>query len=185
MEIFSDTCTYYPKHPLIIMPTKKKRINIIPDNLPALTTPEDTCPSLFTGTKLAEKDPERYARIVQQLGEGKPVTRIAKAERVAPETVVAIMKREKKTVESVRDLTAGLTSYAAQACVMKIIDKLEKDEVPAGVLPIAFGILADKERQYQGEASAIIEHRQVVTIDEVRNELEQMKRGAIDAEVED
>ena len=55
------------------------------------------------------------------------------------------------------------------------------------LMPVAFafGILADKERQYQGEASAIIEHRQVVTIDEVRNELEQMKRGAADAEVED
>jgi hypothetical protein len=52
------------------MPTKKKRINIIPDNLPAVTTPEETCPSLFTGQKLADNDPEKYARIVQGLGEG-------------------------------------------------------------------------------------------------------------------
>lgn len=52
------------------MPTKKKRINITPDNHPAVTTPEETCPSLFTGQKLAERDPEKYARIVQSLGEG-------------------------------------------------------------------------------------------------------------------
>ncbi len=37
------------------MPTKKKRLNLIPDNLPAVTTPEETCPSLFTGQKLAER----------------------------------------------------------------------------------------------------------------------------------
>ena len=52
------------------MPTRKKRINIVPDNLPAMTSPEQTCPSLYTGQKLAEKDPEKYARIVQGLGGG-------------------------------------------------------------------------------------------------------------------
>jgi len=78
------------------MPTKKKRINIIPDNLPAATTPEETCPSVYTGQKLAEKDPERYGRIVQMLGEGKPMSRIAKDEKVSPETISAIAKREQK-----------------------------------------------------------------------------------------
>ena len=92
------------------MPTKKRRINIIPDNLPAVTTPEETCPSLFTGQKLAEKDPEKYARIVQSLGEGKPLSRIAKSEKVAPETVSAILKRENKSVDAVQTLTASLTS---------------------------------------------------------------------------
>ena len=36
------------------MPTKKRRKNIVPDNLPALTTPEEKCPALYTGNKLAE-----------------------------------------------------------------------------------------------------------------------------------
>ena len=66
---------------IAVMPTKKKRINIVPDNLPSLTSPEQTCPSLYTGQKLAEKDPEKYGRIVQSLGEGKPLSRIAKNER--------------------------------------------------------------------------------------------------------
>ena len=74
------------------MPTKKKRVNIIPDNMPAVTTPEETCPSLYTGQKLAETDPEKYGRIVQALGEGKPMSRIAKSERVSPETIAAIVK---------------------------------------------------------------------------------------------
>jgi hypothetical protein len=164
------------------MPTKKKRINIIPDNLPAVTTPEETCPSLFTGQKLAEKDPEKYARIVQSLGEGKPLSRIAKSERVAPETVSAILKRENKSVDAVQTLTAGLTSYASQACVMKIIEKLEKDEIPAGVLPITFGILRDKEKNDLGMATSVIEHKASVSIEDVRKELAEMKQNAIDAE---
>lgn len=164
------------------MPTKKRRVNIVPDNLPAVTTPEETCPSLFTGQKLAENDPEKYARIVQSLGEGKPLSRIAKSERVAPETVSAILKRENKSVDAVQTLTAGLTSYASQACVMKIIEKLEKDEIPAGVLPITFGILRDKEKNDLGMATSVIEHKASVSIEDVRKELAEMKQNAIDAE---
>ena len=167
------------------MPTKKRRINIIPDNLPAVTTPEETCPSLFTGQKLAEKDPEKYARIVQSLGEGKPLSRIAKSERVAPETVSAILKRENKSVDAVQTLTAGLTSYASQACVMKIIEKLEKDEIPAGVLPITFGILRDKEKNDLGMATSVIEHKASVSIEDVRKELAEMKQNAIDVQTKE
>jgi hypothetical protein len=165
------------------MPTKKKRVNIIPDNLPAVTTPEETCPSLYTGQKLAERDPEKYARIVQGLGEGKPLSRIAKSEKVAPETVSAILKRENKSVDAVQSLTAGLTSYASQSCLMKIIEKLDRDEIPAGVLPITFGILRDKEKNDLGMATSVVEHKGSVSIDDVKRELEAMKKGAIDAEV--
>ena len=122
------------------MPTKKKRVNIIPDNMPAVTTPEETCPSLYTGQKLAETDPEKYGRIVQSLGEGKPMTRIAKSEKVSPETIAAIAKRENKSVQAVQALTAGLTSYASQACLMKIIEKLDKTRylLECYLLPLVF-----------------------------------------------
>jgi len=166
------------------MPTKKTRQKTVPDNLPALTTPEDTCPALYTGGKLAKEDPQRYGRIVQQLAEGKPLTRITKSEKVSFDTVTAILKREGKTVDAVQKMTAGLTSYASQACLMNIIEKLEKDEIPAGVLPICFGILRDKERQDLGQATQTIEVKRTLTIEEVKRELAEMKRGAIEAEVE-
>ena len=63
------------------MPTKKKRQNIVPDNLPSLTEPSDFVPSVYTGNKLAEKDPQKYSRIVLALGERMHVTRIAKEEK--------------------------------------------------------------------------------------------------------
>ena len=165
------------------MPTKKKRQVIVPDNLPALTTPEEKCPAVYTGNKLAEKDPEKYGRIVQQLSEGKPLTRIVKAEKVSASTVTAILKRESKTVDAVQKMTAGLTSYASQACLMRIIDKLDKDEIPPGVLPICFGILRDKERVDLGQATQTIEVKRTLTIEEVKRELEDLKRDAVDAEV--
>ena len=69
----------------------------------------------------------RFGRIVQQLAEGKPLIRIKKAEKVSADTVTAILKREGKTVDAVQKMTAGLTSYASQACLMNIIEKLEKE----------------------------------------------------------
>ena len=164
------------------MPTKKKRVQIIPDNLPALTQPEETCPSLFTGTTLAKKDPSKYGRVVQKLAEGMSMNRIAKVEKLSPGTVAAIAKREHKSVDAVQTLTAGLTSYASQACLERIIEKLDADEIPAGVLPICFGILRDKERGDLGQAQTVIEHKQTLTIDQVKRELDEMKRNAEDAE---
>ena len=164
------------------MPTKKKRVQIIPDNLPALTQPEETCPSLFTGTTLAKKDPGKYGRVVQKLAEGMSMNRIAKVEKLSPGTVAAIAKREHKSVDAVQTLTAGLTSYASQACLERIIEKLDADEIPAGVLPICFGFLRDKERGDLGQAQTVIEHKQTLTIDQVKRELDEMKRNAEDAE---
>lgn len=113
------------------------------------------------------------------------MSRIAKSEKVSPETVSAILKRENKSVDAVQTLTAGLTSYASQACLMKIIEKLDKDEIPAGVLSITFGILRDKEKNDLGMATNVIEHKASLTIDDVRKELEAIKRDAEDATTEE
>ena len=121
--------------------------------------------------------------MVQQLAEGKPLSRIAKTEKVSPDTVMAISKRESETVEAVQRMTQGLTTYASQACLMRIIDKLDKDEIPPGVLPICFGILRDKERQDLGQATQTIEVKRTLTIEEVKRELEDLKRDAVEAEV--
>ena len=49
------------------MPTNKKRVKIIPDNLPANINLEETVPSLFTGQKLFDTDPQKYGQVVQAL----------------------------------------------------------------------------------------------------------------------
>ena len=57
--------------------------------------------------------------------------------------------------------------------------------MPAGVLPICFGILRDKEKNDLGMATSIVEHKKAATIDEVKIQLEEMKKDAIEVKVED
>ena len=53
-------------------------------------------------------------------------------------------------------------------------------------MPIATGILIDKYCQFEGEPTQTIEVRKTVTLDDVRGELDRIKRGALeDAEVVD
>ena len=162
------------------MPTEKRRKNIVPDNLPANLEPEEFCPSVYTGQKLADNDPVKYGKIVQGLGEGQALTRLKKKHKVSAETIMAISKRERKTIDKVQEMTQGLTSYASQACLMKIIEKLEDDEIPPGVLAIAFGILRDKEKADLGQASSIVEHKKAVTLEDVQKELRDLRNEAID-----
>ena len=164
------------------MPTKKRRKNITDTELPAVTSPEEVCPSVYTGQKIADRDPAKYARIVQKLGESKPMSRIAKEEKVSPETISAISKREAKSIDAVQSLTAGLTSYSSQLCLLKIIDKLEDDSLPPGVLPITFGILRDKEKNDLGQATAVIEHKTAITLEQVKGELDKMREEVIEVD---
>ena len=164
------------------MPTKKPRRVHSPDNLPAKLDPKDICPAVYTGDKLYIEQPERYARIAQGLAEGMSAIRLAKAEKVAPATVAAILKREKDAIEGSQRLTAGLTSIASQATLEKLIDALDADQVPPASLAICFGILRDKERQDLGLATQTIEVKKTVSLDEVKAHLATL-REARDADV--
>ncbi|WP_407680272.1 hypothetical protein [Candidatus Chordibacter forsetii] len=47
-------------------------------------------------------------------------------------------------------------------------------------MPIATGILIDKYRQFEGEPTQTIEVRKTVTLDDVKGELDRIKRGPSD-----
>ena len=67
-----------------------------------------------------------------------------------------------------------------------MIEKLDNDEIPSGVLPIATGILIDKHRQYEGEPTQVIEVKKSLSLDEIRAELKNLKdEEVIEAEVSD
>ena len=79
---------------------------------------------------------------------------------------------------------ASLLGVAAQLALEKLIEALEEGKLPNGVMPIATGILIDKYRQFEGEPTQTIEVRKTVTLEDVRGELDRIKRGALeDAEV--
>ena len=82
------------------MPTEKKRITIEADNLPANLTVEETCPSVYTAQGLFDKRPGDYAKLVQMLTDGIPVTRIKKELKVSHNTIAVVRSREKEVIDA-------------------------------------------------------------------------------------
>ena len=165
------------------MPTKKKRVNVTDTNAPPALKPEDVVPSVYTGQKLLEKDPAKYAKVVQELASGKPATRIARDNKIGACTVSAILNRERDTVTAVEDMTKSLTQYASQTALLRLVEKLEADEIPVGLLPICWGVLRDHTRKDAGQPTQTIEIKKSLTIEEVKRELAELKADAVDVEV--
>jgi hypothetical protein len=172
--------------PIKIMPTKRKRTTVMPDNLPANLTIDEACPIIYTAQGLFDKRPGDYAKLVQMLTDGIPVTRIKKELKVSHNTIAVVRSREKEVIDASKKVMRGLIGHASQLAVEKMIEKLENDEIPNGVLPIATGILIDKHRQYEGEPTQTIEVKKSLSLDEIRAELANLKdEKVIDAEVTD
>ena len=172
--------------PIVIMPTKKRRTTVMPDNLPANLTIDEACPIVYTAQSLFNERPGDYAKLVQMLTDGIPVSRIKKELKVSHNTIAVVRSREKEVIESSKKVMRGLIGHASQLAVEKMIEKLENDEIPNGVLPIATGILIDKHRQYEGEPTQTIEVKKSLSLDEIRAELANLKdEKVVEAEVTD
>ena len=172
--------------PIKIMPTKRKRTTVMPDNLPANLTIDEACPIIYTAQGLFDKRPGDYAKLVQMLTDGIPVTRIKKELKVSHNTIAVVRSREKEVIDASKKVMRGLIGHASQLAVEKMIEKLDNGEIPNGVLPIATGILIDKHRQYEGEPTQVIEVKKSLSLDEIRAELANLKdEKIIEAEVTD
>tara|TARA_B100001057_G_scaffold304338_1_gene304495 strand:+ start:544 stop:759 length:216 start_codon:yes stop_codon:yes gene_type:complete len=69
---------------------------------------------------------------------------------------------------------------AALLAIERLIEKLQDDKIPPSVLPIASGIMIDKMPQSEGEPSQTIEVKKSITLENVRKELSELKRDAIE-----
>ena len=69
---------------------------------------------------------------------------------------------------------------AALLAIERLIEKLQDDKIPPSVLPIASGIMIDKMSQSEGEPSQTIEVKKSITLENVRKELSELKRDAIE-----
>ncbi len=158
------------------MPTDKKRVKNLPDNLPANLEAGEICPSTYTADQIFEKEPDKYARIAQALAQGKSALSISKAEKVATESVAIILKREKESIEGAQKLTQGLNTIASQTILLKIIEQAEAGKIPAGALGITFGVLRDKEKADLGQASQVVEIKKTASLEDVKGHLEALRK---------
>jgi len=172
--------------PIDFMPTKRPRIYQKAENLPANLKTEEACPNIFTGQKFFDKRPEDYAQVVKMLAEGSTIKQICKTCKVSPHTIAIVKSREGDTLKESKKHLRALIGTATHLAVEKLITKLNDDEIPSGVLPIATGILIDKHRQYEGEPTQTIEVKKSLSLDEIRAELANLKdEKVIDAEITD
>ncbi len=168
------------------MPTKRPRKLEFAENLPANLAIEEVCPSVITGQQLFDKRPKDYAKVVQMLAQGATIKQTCKACKVSPHTVAIVRSRESETLKDSKKHLRGLIGIATHLAVESLITKLQDDEIPSGVLPIATGILIDKHRQYEGEPTQVIEVKKSLSLDEIRAELANLRdEKIIDAEVTD
>ena len=168
------------------MPTKRPRVTHEATNLPANLEVEEACPSVFTAQGLYDKSPGDYAKCVQMLAQGTTITRIKKELKVSHNTIAVVRVREQDVIDASKKVMRGLIGVASQMAVVKVIEKRENDQIPAGILPIAMGILIDKHRQYEGEPTQTIEVKKTLSLDEIRAELATLKdEKVVEAEVTD
>jgi hypothetical protein len=158
------------------MPTDKKRVLNVPDNLPPNLDPGELCPSTYTAEQIFNKTPDKYARIAQSLSQGRPASAIARDEKVAVASVAVILKREKESIEGAQKLTQGLNSIASQAVLLKILEAVEANKIPPGALGITYGILRDKEKADLGQASTIVEVKKTASLEDVKGHLEALRK---------
>ena len=168
------------------MPTARPRVYQQAENLPANLKVEEACPAVFTGQKFFDQRPQDYAMVVKMLAEGSTIKQICKTCKVSPHTIAIVKSREEDTLKESKKHLRGLIGTATHLAVEKLITKLQDDEIPSGVLPIATGILIDKHRQYEGEPTQTIEVKKSLSLDEIRAELANLKdEKVVDVEVSD
>jgi len=167
------------------MPTKKKRVLHLAENLPSQLDEDEFCPSVYTAKKLKEERPQIYSRVVLALVEGMSINQIKKKFKVSHNILAVVRNREEEIIKTSREVLKGLTGIAGQSTLEKYLERLEADKIPDGVLPIAAGIFLDKVARDAGESTQTIEVKKTISLDQVQAELANMRKAeAIEVEAE-
>ena len=82
-----------------------------------------------------------------------------------------------KVISATKEHIRGLLGVAAQLAIERLIDLMARDKIPPSVMPVATGILIDKHRAMEGEPTQTIEVKKSVSLEDVRSELERIRRG--------
>ena len=93
------------------MPTKKKRDHLVPAGMPSLLTEEESkevIPAVYDGSRLKEKDPVKYAGIVQDLAAGIAVSLIRDKRKTSMGTIAMVRAREKDLIEQGKVVVKGV-----------------------------------------------------------------------------
>ena len=97
------------------------------------------------GSGIFKDDPKRYKSIVRDLGKDMHIETIAKKYKVARSSIYGIIRREAKTFENMQIYKYNRMSDVSMILLDEIEKALDEDRMPVSTMPIALGILEDKQ----------------------------------------
>jgi hypothetical protein len=130
-----------------------------------LLVPFDRARHVFTTHKI-QRDRERFAAILQAIGEGQSFSAIARAFRVSRHTLAAIVAIHPEVVAQERKRGAGRFAVLARLAADRMIDEI--GSMPLQSLPIVLGVATEKSLLLDGLATSITESKRTApTADEI------------------
>ena len=146
----------------------------------------------FTGERLSERKPELYRACVRLLGDGTPYLSIAKLLGISVNTVAAVKRKEKFSIESLKREQSEKYRLAGALAGERAIEMLSDDErakeIPLNQLAIASGIFTEKAELLSGGATSRVDWVQPApAVEDYESYLAglQDQAGIIEAEAED
>lgn len=149
------------------------------DELDLITIDQPETRKRYTAASLERHVAKRDA-IVRALAEGWGLLRIASVYGVSHHLVSALRDARPELVAMEKKQLSGQIGRILKMSADKFEEALVKGMVPAGQIPVAFGIFADKKAMLDGDAGLVIEHRHTIQAS-ASGFLERLKQ-AVDSE---
>lgn len=130
--------------------------------------------------KIVTKDQELCAEVARACLLGMSVRRIAAKFSVSRNTVNAIMAWLESTgkLEPIKQRLAANLLEVASLAQDRMIEMLENGTVPANVLPIMLGVAIDKSQLLTGSATAIVETKRGVSLEDLHKMIDDLPVAA-------
>jgi len=117
----------------------------------------------FTGERLFQQHPEKYAVCIDLLAEGIGIRRIARMLHISHNTIRAVRDREGDTIDTVKERIATKVKHGVEMCAEAILDDLDDDaamkKISTRDKSIILGVLSEKYLLMANQATAIIDVR--------------------------
>jgi hypothetical protein len=107
----------------------------------------------FSGYRLHQRDPRKYALACRLISEGLATSRIARALAISPHTVQAVRLRENVPVELEKGRLCDLARSTSRLCLERLAEMVP--EMAPRDLAIAAGICIDKAALLANEPTSI------------------------------
>ena len=161
----------------IDLPALGEQLQLLPVHVTdELLSAREYSQGIYSGSRLKEADPERYAVVIDLLADGSLSQRqISRLTGVSRNLVAGVAKLQHADIEPVKQRLASKARNLAELCIDRAEELVRDDHSKIGLkdLMIGAGVMADKSLLLSGEATQRIEVERV-DADEFNRRLRQL-----------